>query len=360
MQKLKRLLLIVLLIPALACHRSIKTPIIVPPPGLIEALTGFDNNTNGLVNQQRHDDDRDQFEEDAGPEIGPLFNHRSCVDCHSNPITGANSQVFEHRLADGTLIHDQAVGVPQQVAPAGAFNALRSSVNLMGDGLVEAVPDSLLKYIASVNGGKFIEVPVLESPGVTHVGRFGHKDQHASLLSFAGDADFNEKGVCNRLVSGSTGCASPVIEDPEPTCGDGGEDIDCYARFMRALKAPPRGTITPQVQAGEEVFNRIGCASCHVSTLYTDRFVFHPFGDFLLHDLGTGDGVQQGSVDGNHIRTAPLWGLRVKSHFLHDGRAFDVVAAINAHKHEAAKPASDFQQLNSVDKDAILAFLNSL
>jgi len=187
----------------------------------------------------------------------------------------------------------------------------------------------------------------------------------ATLLSFAGDADFNEKGVCNRLENGPAGCATPIIEDQQagsttgcsdPNC----EDIDFYASFMRALKAPPRGTITPQVQTGEKVFTRIGCAACHVSTLYTDRFVFHPFGDFLLHDLGTGDGVVQGGVAANLIRTAPLWGLRVKNRFLHDGRVFNVVGAVNAHKHEGARAASEFRELSSADKDAILAFLNSL
>jgi hypothetical protein len=358
---MNKLVLILLPVVTLGCvHHRVSTPTIVPPPGLIEAPTGFDNDTNGFTDQVRHDADRDQFEEDAGSEIGPLFNHRSCVDCHSNPITGGNSQVFEHRLADATLIHDQAVGVPQQVAPVGAFNALRSSVNLMGDGFVETVPDSLLKYIASVNGGEFIMVPSLEMPGTFHVGRFGHKDQHTSLLSFAGDADFNEKGVCNRLVNGTSGCATPTIEDPEPTCLDGGEDIDCYARFMRALKAPPRGTINDQVIAGQAVFTRLGCASCHVTTLYNDHYVFHPFGDYLLHDVGTGDGVAQAPAPANKIRTAPLWGLRVKSRFLHDGRAFDIVAAVKAHRNEAAGPAEEFKELSVSEKADIIAFLNSL
>jgi len=336
---------------SLGCY-GVKKVVISPPPGLTEAPSGFDNETNGFVDQARHDADRDQFEEDAGDEIGPVFNHRSCLDCHSSPVTGGYSQVFEHRIAAGArLIHDQVVpGTAQEVSPAGAHNALRASISLMGDGFVEQVPDSLLKYIASVNGGVF----VLVDNG--RVGRFGHKDQHAGLFEFAGDADFNEKGVGNRVNPDPDN----GIEDLEPTCLGGGEDIDCYTRFMQALKAPPRGKITDQVNQGEEVFYKIGCAFCHTPTLYTSKNVFHPYGDYLLHNIGTGDGVAQGAAPANVVRTAPLWGLRTKSRMLHDGRVFDVLAAIKAHEKEADRSEDKFERLSKKDKENLLVFLNSL
>jgi hypothetical protein len=357
---MRNVTVIALLVFTLACAKRPMQVVVPIPPGLTEAPTGYDTLTNGFTTQVQHDADRAQFEEDAGDELGPLFNHRSCVDCHTNPVTGGNAQVFEHRLVDGTLVHDQAVpGTPQQVAPAGAQNALRSSLNLFGDAFVENVPDSLLRYIASVNGGEYVFVDG------GRVGRFGHKDQHADLLQFAGDADFNEKGVCNRLDSGITGCPTPIIEDQQagsttgckdPNC----EDIDFYASFMRGIKAPPRGEINAQVTAGGVVFMKIGCGLCHVPQLYTGVYRFHPFGDYLLHDVGTGDGVAQGDAPANKIRTAPLWGLRVKSRFLHGGSAFDIPSAVRAHGNEAKRARDRFRGLNKADHAAIIAFLESL
>ena len=350
-----RYLVPILLMASVACTHAPTKVTIVPPPGLTEAPAGYDLATNGIVDQIRHDADRIQFEEDAGDELGPVFNHRSCLDCHSNPVTGGNSQVFEHRTNVGAfLVHDQAIPrTQQQVAPVGSVNALRSSLNLFGDGFVEQVPDSLLRYIASVNGGQYVVVASTTGP---HVGRFGHKDQEANLLDFAGDADFNEKGVGNRLHPDPQN----GIEDQEPTCLGGGEDIDCYARFMRALKAPPRGPINGEVTAGGVIFMHIGCGLCHVPTLYTGLNVFHPFGDFLLHNINTGDHVAQGDAPADKIRTAPLWGLRVKSRFLHDGRVFDIPSAVLAHGHEAKRARNQFKRLNAADRAAVLAFLESL
>jgi CxxC motif-containing protein (DUF1111 family) len=371
---MKKLWLLIILL-SVGCYSQHHTPVVTPPAGLPEAPTGFDNLTNGFTTQAQHDLDRAQFEEDAGDELGPLFNARSCLDCHSNPVTGGNSQVTEHRIAPddqddsiaaATLIRDQAIpGTMQQVAPVDAINALRVSLDLLGDGFVEQVPDAELKSISKTNGGQFIMVPVLESPGVSRIGRFGHKDQHASLLSFAADADLNEKGVCNRLVNAPSGCPIPTIEDQQsgsttgcsdPNC----EDIDFYASFIRALKAPPRGPINSTVMVGQKIFNKIGCADCHTPTLYTSTVIFHPFGDYLLHDVGTGDSIPQGAAPASKIRTSPLWGLRVKSRFLHDSSAYDLPTALQRHGKEAAYSAKNFQHLTKADKQNLLAFLNSL
>ena len=83
---MKKLLLFVLLIPGLGCYHKVARPVVNVPPGLIEAPQGFDTLTNGFVGQQRHDDDRDQFEEDAVlPQLGPAYNARACADCHDTP-----------------------------------------------------------------------------------------------------------------------------------------------------------------------------------------------------------------------------------------------------------------------------------
>jgi len=63
----------------------------------------------------------------------------------------------------------------------------------------------------------------------------------------------------------------------------------------------------------------------------------HPFSDFLLHDVGTGDGiVQNGGLETrNKLRTTPLWGLRTRGRLLHDGSASDLTTAIRRHAEEA-------------------------
>lgn len=351
------------------CSRKPLTVNLPIPPGLPAAPTGFEfpPQTNGHEDQATMDNDRAQFEQDADlPALGPFFNNRSCLDCHSNPATGGNSALFEHRIspddpddqiASASLIHDQAVaGSPQQSAPPDAINTLRMSLSLFGDGFVEQIPDSEFMTLSAANGGQIIRVPILESPGKKGIGRFGWKDQHASLLSFAGDADFNEKGVGNRLVPDPQN----GIEDNDNPTPTRPEDIDNYAEFMRSLKAPARGPITPQVTTGEKLFTQIGCALCHVPTLYTAQYQFHPFGDFLLHDIGTGDSIAQASAPANKVRTAPLWGVRVKARFLHDGRVFNLPSAIRAHRNEAKGAAHAFRKLSPGDRQAVIAFLQSL
>ena len=149
---------------------------------------------------------------------------------------------------------------------------------------------------------------------------------------------------------------------------------------MRATKAPPRGAITPQVQAGEAVFHEIGCSLCHTSTLQTapagtslngGLFIvppalgsktIHPFSDFLLHNVGTGDGIVQngGQETRNKLRTAPLWGLRTRSRLLHDGSASDLETAIERHEGEARHARREFRELRRDEVRSLMAFLNSL
>ena len=130
-----------------------------------------------------------------------------------------------------------------------------------------------------------------------------------------------------------------------------------------------RGPITPTVVDGEDVFESIGCADCHVSTLVTgpstvaalDQVTFHPFSDFLLHDMKKGgDEIAQGDATGSEVRTAPLWGVRLQNRFLHDGSATNLTGAIEAHEGQAASSRRSFERLSDDDRAALLAFLRSL
>jgi CxxC motif-containing protein (DUF1111 family) len=236
------------------------------------------------------------------------------------------------------------------------------------------------------------------------VGRFGWKDQHASLLSFSGDAYLNEMGITNRLQPDEVTNLCNAASEPNDTTGpDGLSDIDHFARFLRATEAPARDVTlsqTSEAKNGEALFEKIGCTTCHIATLTTapagtainggnftippalgDK-TFHPYGDFLLHNVGTGDGIVQSMTEhygkrmyqytwknlsiaefnntANKIRTAPLWGVRLHSRLMHDGASLTFSDAIRRHRGEAAHVTEGFEKLKPAEKQALLTFLRSL
>ena len=153
------------------------------------------------------------------------------------------------------------------------------------------------------------------------------------MHQFAGDAYLNELGITNpsfphenRPQGQPIQLACDTVGDPE----DDGSGVTAFTNFMRFLAPAPRGPITLQVQHGEQVFSQVGCASCHVPTMMTglnssvaalSNKPVNLFSDLLLHDIGTGDGIEQGRATGNDFRTAPLWGLSRRDRFMHDARS---------------------------------------
>ena len=118
--------------------------------------------------------------------------------------------------------------------------ALRTTISVLGDGFVEAIGNTTLQNIAnaqpSAQRGQLINVPVLERPGATRIGRFGHKDQQASLVSFSADAYVNEMGITSPLQPDeNTSNGQPVAEPPDalPGVDDEGVDVELFALFMR-------------------------------------------------------------------------------------------------------------------------------
>ncbi len=133
--------------------------------------------------------------------------------------------------------------------------------------------------------------------------------------------------------------------DSVPGPEDTGVDVLAFANFMRSTKAPDRGEITPDVLLGEQLFNQVGCGVCHVASIQTaapgkkingnsfavpaalGNKIIHPYSDFLLHDIGTGDGIPilpqpEYASTAPQIRTAPLWGLHTRNRLMHDGLSF--------------------------------------
>jgi CxxC motif-containing protein (DUF1111 family) len=284
---------------------------------------------------------------------------------------------------------------PQIVEHMGASDnvqTFRLSVSTLGDGFVECVADSTLESIPHCQPvalrGTAILVPVIEANSQARVGRFGWKCQHASLLSFAADAYLNEIGITTPLFPVENLCDGVYVGygsgyDPLPEPEDNGSDISAFAGFMRSTKAPPRGPITAGVQAGQQLFTQLGCAICHVASITTapagtkinggaftvpaalGNKIFHPYSDFLLHDVGTGDGIPiqpapEFAATATQIRTAPLWGLRTRNRLMHDGLSFKTSDAIQRHAGQALAVSQAFEALHPAQQLQVLAFLNSL
>jgi CxxC motif-containing protein (DUF1111 family) len=392
-----------------------------PLPPATEAPAGFDTPTlvanpgsksssNGLIEPLGDTFALDQqiYEtlHDVNSGLGPVYNGRACAECHQNPVSGGASQFTElrigHRDQNGNfvnptvpILNDRAV-VPEaqeHIPVTENIRALRAALNTLGDGFVESIADSTLQSIAAqqpqLSGGRIrgeaIQVPLFEAPHQTRVGRFGWKDQHGSLLSFIADAYLNEMGVTNRLRPHDTTTIGKVTADPEDTPDSLGlADIDHFAAFIRGTKVPPRDSnlaATASALSGEQLFAGIGCAACHVTTLTTapagtvvdggmfvvpdalGNKIIHPFSDFLLHDIETGDGIVQTAglqETANKLRTAPLWGLRMRPRYMHDLLSPTLENAIERHRGEAEHVSRRFRELSPAEKQDLVTFLNSL
>ncbi len=378
----------------------------------VEAPAGFDNLTNGFESQAQMDLDRAVFEEreTIADGLGPVYNAQSCTECHQNPVTGATSQITELRVGrydgftftdrpGGSLINDRAINAAIQERAAGADNVatFRTSLNTLGDGFIEALPDSEFTRLQGLQPsgmkGQIIRVPVSEAAaGTTRIARFGWKNQHASLMSFAADAYLNEMGITSPLQptentsNGVSVAAYDTVADPEdhPTTADpNGADVGAFTRFMRSTKVPPRDTVvaaTSDAIAGASLFHSIGCDVCHATTVTTaptgtsfngGKFIvpaalgsitFHPYSDFMLHDVGTGDYIVQngGQSTLTKLRTPPLWGLRTRSRMMHDGENITRNYAILTHTNEAEPVIDNYINLSLTQQNQLIAFLNSL
>jgi CxxC motif-containing protein (DUF1111 family) len=322
------------------------------------------------------------------------------------PFTGANGRSctvpLEHEPADATI-----------------HNVGRLTTPLFGLGLVDSLPDSVFDNVvanepASVRG-TVNRVKVLlpdphdasQSINSTRVGRFGWKAGIANLVQFSADAYLNEMGIttqhCFKGVSVLTfateskpnGVAQPAgcddrgpggpgipagTDDGVGSCAGGKteiqDDVELFTDFMTFLAPPPQdGTIdTATAIRAAQVFLNIGCAGCHNPGPYTTpaapangvpgNLQFFPFSDFALHDMGVlGDRIGN---DGDTaartrmMRTAPLWGLRFRNHYLHDGSETDLTHAIRRHAGQAAASVTSFNALSTSDRAALLRGLNAI
>ena len=286
------------------------------------------------------------------------------------------------------------------------IRTFRASPILAGLGFVEAIGDNTLLAIRDAQPvgmrGTAIQVDIAEAPDQTRIGRFGWKDSVGTLLSFSAGAYLLEMGITSPLFPaeqtslGRSVAFADTVPDPEDTGGElgFGEDVEAFTRFMRSLKAPPRNSgmvLNDATDPGSLLFNSLNCSVCHTRSITTEpagsvinggtfvvppalgNKIIHPFSDFLLHDIGTGDGIVEtnGELTRNKIRTAPLWGLRTRDKFMHDGgssspptnsgaQSFTLNEVILRHAGQAASSRTAYQALTPLQKGQLIRFLRSL
>jgi len=337
--------------------------------------------------------------ETAATGLGPIFNGRSCLECHSSPVPGGSGNSLDNRVVrfarrvegqpfDPLLslggpnlqkftAADQLPGcsLPPEIVPAEAnLVALRQPPQLFGLSLIQAIPDWEILSNADPNdaNGDGIAGRANISNGV--IGRFGWKAAVPTILDFVGLALVTELGVTNHIFPNEMspqGQPIPAGCDParDPEDADASR-LAGHLFFISNLGPPPRGTITDAALRGEALFTQIGCALCHTPSMKTGPNAIEAlnqqdvplYSDLLTHYMGEvlDDGIVEGAAGGGRWRTAPLWGLRARRFFLHDARTDDVATAIRLHRGEANGVRDRFLSLPPTQRADILAFLLSL
>lgn len=258
---------------------------------------------------------------------------------------------------------------------------------MIGLGLLESIPDETLKAFADKqdeNGdgisGKLNIVWDVQKNDFA-IGRFGWKAGQPNLMqqnaaAFNGDLGLTsnlfpnenctaKQSICNELPNGG----SPEVSD---------NILDFVEFYSQHLAVPIRRNVeAPEVILGQQLFTKAGCESCHRANITTAKRddlpalseqTIHPYTDMLLHDMGPGlaDNRPEYLANGQEWRTQPLWGIgytqEVNGHtyFLHDGRARNLMEAVLWHGGEAETAKQKVLQFNQKERDALMAFLNSL
>ena len=327
----------------------------------------------------------DMFGRDLTPAqgLGPLFNGQVCDTCHNTSGNatfaggmGVAADTFVTRIGRfqngqfqllpgrAPIARQHSVaelgvgcGLPTGVPPQATATSLRSAPTLRGTSLLDNI------RIGDIDRVRLAEPDAVRGRfnilGDGRIGRFGWKAQTATLVEFMGEAFRDESGLSNALAP----------YDYVSGCGQG-RRTEADAAPLTSLVAF-LNTIDPPVPApaclnspGAAVFSAIGCAQCHTPSLPGPGGAapVFAFSDLLLHDMGPGlaDGFVQGTATGSEFRTAPLWRVSDRAHFLHDGRAKTITDAILAHGGQAAAAKAAFSALSASDLQALLAFLNCI
>lgn len=323
------------------------------------------------------------FDRDFGFTDGvgsPGFNGDSCRACHFDPVVGGSGPAGVNAMrhgsigADGQFIApDGGTVLPKETSgpwfvpipdPSNTIFEHRQTPTLLGMGLIDDIPDEVILANADpddLDGDGISGVVARTADG--RVGRFGWKAQVPSLAEFVRDAVGTELGMTldpvDSLTFGIT-ADEDGVPDPEFTA----TDAELLLFFLRELGPPPRqgDAADPTVLQGEQLFDSIGCSSCHIPSLDGPDGAVHLYSDLLLHEiLPEGSlGIADGNAGMREFRTPPLWGLAFTGPYLHDGSAGTIDAAIRAHAGEATASRTAFTSFTEDERGALLRFLESL
>lgn len=264
--------------------------------------------------------------------------------------------------------------------------SLRMPPAVVGVGLLEAVPESLLAAIADPedadHDGISGRVARLGRAGSAKasVGRFGWKAAQPTVAAQVATALNDDMGITSPSRPRTELTSAEHAARSRPTGGNPeiqGAALLALVNYMRWVAVPARRELDDaSVRRGAERFREVGCVSCHVATLTTGkadqaaltRQVLHPYTDLLLHDMGAdlSDGMPEADAAASEWRTPPLWGLGLAStvngyrFLLHDGRARSLEEAILWHGGEAERSREAFRALAVSARRDLLRFLDSL
>jgi CxxC motif-containing protein (DUF1111 family) len=364
----------------------------------------------------------------AAKGLGPFFNHNSCSSCHVNngrgrvrisPKSLGSSMVVKvslpglnpdgsprnvpnvgEQLLDRTIKGKNRYGIDLEWRtvsgsyPDGtkyelrkprlkfvignkqqrAFaHSLRMTPPVIGPGLLEAIPDSLIASWADPDdadgdgiSGRIQYVPNRRS-GNLEIGRFGFKGSHPSLEQQSAAAAFNDMGLVNPLF--------PKENNPLELSDTDLFKLSIYQQLAGVPAARNQSDI--DIIRGKNLFLAVGCESCHKTNVVTGSHQYsnlsnqtiHPFTDLLLHDMGPelANKRAEFQASGAEWRTTPLWGLgftqtlsSVEARYLHDGRARTIEEAILWHGGEGDTARQNFKNLPASDRASLIKFLSSL
>lgn len=332
--------------------------------------------------------------------LGPSYNQTRCSDCHTQPVAGGwgamdatlrKARRWENDQCDllegegGDLIQKKATaalaatGFTREYDPPSASAVVElQALSTFGMGLIEAVPEEDIVARADPEDA--------DRDGISgrvgrdrdgRVSRFTGKAEWFALYDFIDGALRTELGLTTpHYPTEETLNGTPVPPEtdpmPEPEIDDHG--INLLVDFVRYLAPPVRAptddpALADSVRTGEALFQSTGCAACHTPTLHTgpsqsralDRKPVNAYTDLLLHDLGPEAAGTCGlSASPSEYRTAKLWGLRFKGHYMYDGRAATLDESIEAHGGEAAASRDAFRDLAPEDRAKLIRFLSIL
>ncbi|MEE2640712.1 MAG: di-heme oxidoredictase family protein [Planctomycetota bacterium] len=373
----------------------------------------------------RHSEQPNPNFERQKKKLGPRYFEKSCVACHESngrshppetagPIRRAVIKIAEDASGHPHPLHGTAMqthSINEEPGPTGPqllryetidgnygdgtpyqlrrpvyefpsafprFYSIRTSPQLVGLGLLEAIPETDIQQRADPldkdRDGISGKTQIVRDPetGQPRLGRFGYKAIQPTIRHQVAGALNKDMGITSSLF--------PTLDDSavdsQPELSE--KDLGHLTRYISVLGVPAsRGFASTDFKQGRRLFSEARCNACHVKSWTTSRFHplaelrnqrIQPYTDLLLHDLGPdlADNLGEGNASGSEWRTAPLWSIGLtndvtgRESYLHDGRARNLAEAILWHGGEAKAAREVFRRMSRENRKALLVFLKSI